>query len=573
MWVKGVNLNYTELKKFLEDSDVRWKPLKDAVKKDREFISGKQFEDVDNKIVGTYRLKDCVNIVQNSCNSITNNYSKFPYSWFTDKQDVNSAIDSFLNTNSNGNASVEALYNAVSFGVGVMTLSTDYNQFSGQIEPIIYSINDIEKVYFDPSMTTLNGQDAMKAAIVEIKSKLWVKDNIGQEFVADETSHTIYNAGNVDSFNFSFNSKLEQPVITYYEKANNEVYVYTFTGGKQVGEPQSIRSNFIPVLPVFGELTWDNGKPTYQGIVRKTKSVQKLLNYCYMQLCERLAISPKNVFMGTREQFKGVEQYWRDSGKNLNPLLLYNGTNKKGETLAAPVKVDNTVRYDDLSGIMATVLDMITSITGVQSTGLADDNKTATASVLEHNAYSNNVSHFYNHLKQTFKLAGTIFCQMLSLDVNMVEVIQGVDELHQNVEARQVLSTLLSVMPDKANIIVNGILSTYPQNTVVQNTLMALNNDGKSPREIELEKALEETTKQLEQAQNQNVAFEKQLAMEQMKLDAQVTMHHEDNQLKALIEDNKSNTDIQKELIKVQADSDKQMKEIFADAASKAENL
>lgn len=554
-------MEFSEVKKFLDESQSRWKTLKEHVKEDREFLSGSQFSDVDEKLTGRYRIKDCINIISNSCNSIVNNYGKFPFSWLTDITDANNAIDAFLHSNGNENATTQVLYNAVAFGLGVLAISTDYNIFNNQVEPIIYSVQNVENVYLDPCISTINGQDATKAAIVEIKSRQFIKNNYGDEFL--ESAYTDV------SNQFSFDKKIEQPIITYYVKENDVVKVYTFTNGRLVDE-NMLHSNFIPIIPVFGENTWDDGKMSYQGIVRKAKPVQRLLNYCYMQLCERLSISPKNVYMATRDMVQGVEQYWKDSSRNLNPLLIYNGKDSKGNILNPPVKVDNRVQFDDLTGIMANIMDLMTSITGVNPVGLADDNKTATASVLEHNAYNNNVSHFYDHLKQSFKLAGSVFCQMLALPVNYLECIQGVDEMHANVEARQVLSSLLQVMPDKAQTIITGILSTYPTNMVIQNTLMALNQSAKSPREIELEKALEETTKQLEAAQNQNAAFDKQLALEKLKLDQQYAMHREDNALKSIIEDAKNDTDIKKEYLKESHELNKEREKVMMETVKEA---
>lgn len=556
-------MEYNEIKQYLSDSDSRWKSLKDKIKDDRLFISGEQFSDDDDKILGKYRLKNAINIVNNTCNSIVNNYSKFPFTWYTDINEINDAIHMFFNTNNNGDASRNTLLSSVSFGLGVFALSTDLNVYTGNVEPIIYNIPNVENVYLDPSISTKNGSDACRCAIIEKKSKQYIKNTYGEDFVKSEHSGK-------ESFDIDLNPKIEQAIVTFYEKTNSGVEVTVWTNGQLV-DTNTLNISFIPVIPVFGEEVWEDNEVSYQGLVRKIKPIQKLLNLSVLQLSERLAVSPKPVFMATREQVNGVEDYWKNMTKSLNPLLIYNGYDKKGNALQAPNRVDNTVHFEDLNGVMSSVLNLMTSITGINPTGLADDNKTATASLLEQNAYSNNISHFYANLKQSFKLAGTIFCQLIKAPISFLEVIQGVEELNSNIEARQVLSSLMQVMPDKSDLIIRSILSTYPNNMVINNVAAMLDN--KSPREIELEKLVEQANQTIKMYEgkvaemtNEMSNYDKQLQLEAMKMQSNIIQHQEDNRVKLAIEDAKNNTSLLETEMKLQAEDDKQVKDIIAKA-------
>lgn len=556
-------MEYDEIKQYLSDSDSRWKSLKDKIKDDRAFISGEQFSDDDDKILGKYRLKNAINIVNNTCNSIVNNYSKFPFTWYTDINEINDAIHVFFNTNNNGDASRNTLLSSVSFGLGVFALSTDLNVYTRNVEPVIYNIPNIENVYLDPSISTKNGADACRCAIIEKKSKLHIKNKYGEDFVKNEHSGK-------ESFDIDLNPKIEQAIVTFYEKTNNGVEVTIWTNGQLV-DTNTLNISFIPVIPVFGEEVWEDNEVSYQGLVRKIKPIQKLLNLSVLQLSERLAVSPKPVFMATREQVNGVEDYWKNMTKSLNPLLIYNGYDKKGNALQAPNRVDNTVHFEDLNGVMSSVLNLMTSITGINPTGLADDNKTATASLLEQNAYGNNISHFYANLKQSFKLAGTIFCQLINAPISFLEVIQGVEEMNSNIEARQVLSSLMQVMPDKSDFIIRSILSTYPNNMVINNVADMLDN--KSPREVELEKLVEQANQTIKMYEgkvaemtNEMSNYDKQLQLEAMKMQSSIIQHQEDNRIKLAIEDANNNTSLLETEMKLQAEDNKQVKDIIANA-------
>lgn len=437
------------------------------------------------------------------------------------------------------------------------------NVYTGNVEPIIYNIPNVENVYLDPSISTKNGADACRCAIIEKKSKQYIKNTYGEDFVKSEHSGK-------ESFDIDLNPKIEQAIVTFYEKTNAGVEVTVWTNGQLV-DTNTLNISFIPVIPVFGEEVWEDDEVSYQGLVRKIKPIQKLLNLSVLQLSERLAVSPKPVFMATREQVNGVEDYWKNMTKSLNPLLIYNGYDKKGNALQAPNRVDNTVHFEDLNGVMSSVLNLMTSITGINPTGLADDNKTATASLLEQNAYSNNISHFYANLKQSFKLAGTIFCQLIKAPISFLEVIQGVEEMNSNIEARQVLSSLMQVMPDKSDLIIRSILSTYPNNMVINNVAAMLDN--KSPREIELEKLVEQANQTIKMYEgkvaemtNEMSNYDKQLQLESMKMQSNIIQHQEDNRVKLAIEDAKNNTSLLETEMKLQAEDDKQVKDIIAKA-------
>lgn len=553
-------MDFSNVRKFLDSSDHRWKDLKDKVKSDRDFLSGCQYDADDEKMIGKYRINNTVNIVANTCNSIANEYAKFPFIWTTDIDAVNTAIQQFLHTNNNGSASKESLFNSTSFGLGVMVLSTDTNLFTGNIEPILYSIKNVENVYLDPTISTINGQDAQKGAIVEIKSRAYIRDNFGEEFLESKSGQCI-------NENIDYDRKVEQPVITYYFKEQGKVFITKWTNGVCVFET-TLPISFIPVVPVFGEAVWDNGKPSYQGIVRKIRPVQKLLNLSLMQLSERLAMSPKNTWLATRQQVEGVENYFKESGRNLNPLLIYNGTDKKGNKIDPPTRLDNQVQFNDLQGIINSILDLMTSISGVRSTGIADIEKTATESVLEASAYQNNVSHFYDNLKSSFKLIGTIFCQLIQAPISYIETVAGVEELHQNVEARSVIQNLIAVDPQNSKMYVQALLQTYPNNSSLS-TLMTAMSQGKTPRELQLEAlagqadlTIKEKDATIAELQKQLDDFNNQLALEKMKIESNVLVKQEDNRVKLAIADAENNTELLKEEMRMQREDDKEVARI-----------
>ena len=174
-----------KFKEFEKRSRKKWKSTLNRIKEDRKYLGGDQLAKEDVDILGKDRASNKLNIVANAVRTIVNTYREQPYRWRVvdnstgkDSELFNQAGVTFLESPENSTACLEALESSVSFGLGVLVITTDYG-VDGNPEPTLYTITDLENVYLDPEMTKLNGSDANEAAIVELKSRRWVENNYG----------------------------------------------------------------------------------------------------------------------------------------------------------------------------------------------------------------------------------------------------------------------------------------------------------------------------------------------------------------------------------------------------------
>lgn len=487
-----------KFKKFQSRSKSAYTELYDRIRNDRSFVSGaKQWTKDDDNYIDPARNRITVNVLSNQCHSVANQYSTYPFTWYTGDPNIDREVDNFFSNDANRFASEEALLDAVSFGMGVIALGSD-TDVSGQEIPVIYSITDPERVLLDPDSVDLDGGDAMEGALIDYRSREWIRVHMGDEYVPSKDAQMIVtNASCKDLV----------PIVTYYYLDTDGCHVVTFVNDRTFGESEDnvIPIHRIPIFPVWGEKTWDdNDKPTYCGLVSKAKDVQRIVNYSMTQLIDRLALSPKGQWVGYMESFKGYSNYYKRAGSGQNPIIPAQRLANDGTTvLDLPKRLDANIQFSDLQGIMEGTLNMMSSITGVDSKGLADveNDVTATAVLYTSKVFQNNVKHYFSHLRTSFKALGDTVMVLMGHQGVTVDVAQGPDAYMEMQTARQELTALMGVVePNQKRALVNAILRTHPDNQILAQLYVDLNSM-KEPTAMEMQ--MQQVAMQMKEALDQ----------------------------------------------------------------------
>ena len=444
-------------KKFERESYDYYKDLYEQIKKDRQFIAGNQSDDLDHTLtdasIGEGVPLMSLNVVQNAVRSIVNTYLPNQYKWqYTNSQGVdanlNSIADQFLSDPDNSTATVEALTNAVGTALGVLVFSNDYD-IDGSIKPVLYSVNDVTNVRLDPNASKLNFADATKAAIVELKSKDWFKTNYGIEYLNEYYKPLI-------DISEDYDRKTLMPLVTYWEKEDNQVICYKLAGSELLEEPQTLPYSYIPVVPVFGESDWISAsKQSWTGITTIMRPIQRMINYAYRQIIIRASKVPKNTWVGGDEALQGREKYWQNSERNLNPIRIYNEYSKDHtRKLDPPHREDNQIVFNDVSELMDKSLQMTNSIVGIPAIGLESQiERTATEVLANQKTFNNNVRNYIYHLKYSMQLIGLLFAEEMYKQPLYgkikVSVVAGPDDAMSKQEARVQLAAYANLITDE----------------------------------------------------------------------------------------------------------------------------
>ena len=444
-------------KKFERASYDKYKDLYNQIKLDRKFISGDQCDDLDHALtdatIGEGVPLMSLNVVKNAIRTIVNTYLPNQYKWqYTNSQGVdtnlNAVADQFLSDADNSTATVEALTNAVGTALGVLVFSNDYD-IDGSIKPVLYSIPDVTNVRLDPNASKLNFADATKAAIVELKSKDWFKTNYGIEYLNEYYKPLI-------DISEEYDRKTLMPLITYYEKEDNQIICYKLAGSELLEEPQTLPYSYIPVVPVLGESDWaSNSKQSWTGITTIMRPIQRMINYAYRQIIIRASKVPKNTWVGGDEALQGREKYWQNSERNLNPIRIYNEYSKDHtRKLDPPHREDNQIVFEDVTALMDKSLQMTNSIVGIPAIGLESQiERTATEVLANQKTFNNNVRNYIYHLKYSMQLIGLLFAEEMYKQPLYgkikVSVVAGPDDAMSKQEARVQLTAYANLITDE----------------------------------------------------------------------------------------------------------------------------
>ena len=507
-------------KKFESASYTKFKDLFEQIKLDRKFISGDQVDTLDHTLtdasIGEGVPLMSLNVVKNAIRTVVNTYLPNTYKWqYTNEQGVdanlNTIADQFLSDADNSTATVEALSNAVGTALGVLVFSNDYD-IDGSIKPVLYSIPDVTNVRLDPNASKLNFADATKAAIVELKSKDWFKTNYGIDYLNEYYKPLI-------DISEDYDRKSLMPLVTYYEKEDNQVICYKLAGSELLEDPQVLPYSYIPVVPVFGESDWANAsKQSWTGITTIMRPIQRMINYAYRQIIIRASKVPKNTWVGGDEALQGREKYWQNSERNLNPIRIYNEYSKDHtRKLDPPHREDNQIVFNDVSELMDKSLQMTNSIVGIPAIGLESQiERTATEVLANQKTFNNNVRNYIYHLKYSMQLIGLLFAEEIYKQPLYgkikVTVVAGPDDAMSKQEARVQLSTyanLITSDEDKRKLLMAecAIENDNPYINSFANSLQPQPTQG----EIQAQQMLQQANTEIKNRDAQILELQKQL--------------------------------------------------------------
>ena len=572
-------------KKFESASYTKYKDLYDQIREDRKFIGGEQADKLDHTLtdatIGEGVPLMSLNVVKNAIRTVVNTYLPNQYKWqYTNSQGVdanlNTLADQFLSDADNSTATIEALTNSVGTALGVLVFSNDYD-IDGSIKPVLYSIPDVTNVRLDPNASKLNFADATKAAIVELKSKDWFKTNYGIEYLNEYYKPLI-------DISEEYDRKTLMPLITYWEKEDNQVICYKLAGSELLEEPQTLPYSYIPVVPVFGESDWASAsKQSWTGITTIMRPIQRMINYAYRQIIIRASKVPKNTWVGGDEALQGREKYWQNSERNLNPIRIYNEYSKDHtRKLDPPHREDNQIVFNDVSELMDKSLQMTNSIVGIPAIGLESQiERTATEVLANQKTFNNNVRNYIYHLKYSMQLIGLLFAEEMYKQPLYgkikVSVVAGPDDAMSKQEARVQLAAyanLITSDEDKRKLLMaecsiendnpyinNFANSLQPQptqgelqaqqmlqqaNTEIKNRDAQILELQKQVNELQLQQQLQAySTEQQILLNNQKFEHEKEMKL----LDAKITAGNPAEIAKTQAEIDKAQMSVEKEAI------------------------
>jgi hypothetical protein len=354
----------------------------------------------------------------------------------------------------------DALDKAVEFSVdcgrGYFGLRTEYASDDSFGQDICFRmIPDPFKVYFDPWSTTADGSDAKRAMIIEdlprdqveleypdVELAEWPEGATGDRDWMSETGIRLAEYYEIieepadlvqlaDGRTVWAEKATPEDVIVATRRSKRKTCRWYKIAGNTILEEGTFPSQYIPIIPVYGEECWLDGKHEINGLVRQAKDPQKLFNVWLSTTAEQVALQPKSPFVGPDEAFQGHEDKWATANNVNHAYLPYNQWDEQGRPIERPDRQPPPPVPTGYVEQMQVALDGIRAAVGMEDPSVGagqgpDQSGRAIRSLIEQSDIS--TSHFADNLAKSVAHAGRILIEVIPQVFDTARVLRILGE-------------------------------------------------------------------------------------------------------------------------------------------------
>lgn len=245
---------------------------------------------------------------------------------------------------------------AISGGYGYFRINTRYaDEASFEQEAYIERILNPDSVYLDPGDMTMDGSTAEFGFVFddmeedEFKEKYpkasldgfdkkcegnwWgeKKVRVAEYFYKEYETKTIYllSTGEVvdekPELGVVDEREVRVPTVKWCKMTANEILEETTWLGK-----------YIPIVPVYGEEAWLDGRRKIFSLTYQAQDPQRMLNYWVSADTELMALQPKAPYVGAIGSFDSKKGQWQSANVRNPAYLEYDPVITENGTMAPP---------------------------------------------------------------------------------------------------------------------------------------------------------------------------------------------------------------------------------------------
>lgn len=306
---------------------------------------------------------------------------------------------------------------SIKSSIGFIRVDHDYVGDKGfDQELLIKRVVNPQSCYIDPNSIESDGSDAMYGFVLEEMSyKDFNKrypDRTAQSFGEDSPSKAPQDQ---DKFTIAEYFRIvEEEEAVKSDDGQKErkvikrkVMRYKLSGA-EVLEETTFPGKYIPIVPVYGEEAWIEGKRNLFSLIRKSKSSQQLFNLGMSLDIEVLMMQPQAPFIGVAGQFSGFEDGYADPGKVA--VLQHTGKDVDGNQVPAPQRLAPPQGSAGFAGMSLQAAQNIKATTGLYDANIGiRSQETSGIAIQRRQQQGNNATfHFGDNLVRSITHVGKI---------------------------------------------------------------------------------------------------------------------------------------------------------------------
>lgn len=386
----------------------------------------------------------------------------------------------------------------------------------------------------------------------------------------------------------------------------SKVMRYILSGAEELAAT-SFPGKYIPIVPVYGEEAWIDGKRQLYSLIRKSKDAQKMYNYWKSLETELLMKQPNAPIMAGAGQVENYAADWQNPGKAM--VLRYETHDADGNVMPAPQRLaPPTIPTGIVNAARATV-DDIKATMGIYNASLGEASNETSGIAISRRKEEGDVAtyHFGDNLVRSITHVGRVLVcaipevydtgriiQITGMEdepkqvgVNgvmapeqerpfdlrkgeySVRVITGASNLTKRQEAAEFFGEVVKSQPELINVmgdllfknmdIAGGQEMAERMKKVIDPKFLD-DDKGLDPEKEQLKAALQEAQMMMQQMQEQVQVAAKEAQDEIANMQLEIANKEKEILLKGVSEENKQKLETQKlklEILKMQLERKK----------------
>lgn len=312
---------------------------------------------------------------------------------------------------------------AVKCGIGFMRLDHDYcDDDSDEQEVVFKTVPDPLSCWLDPGSVEYDGRDAMGAIALEpINKKEFERSYPGKKFV----SFTDPKAKEVKDSIIIGEIFIKELSGKRGKKAT--IYRYKFSGEEMLAKTR-FPGKYIPIVPIYGEVTWIEGKRIIASLIRQARDPQLRLNHWACKEQEILNMAPIAPVMAEEGTLVNERGQWQSPGSEM--VLEYRKTNLDGDPANIPTRLQPPPVPTGIINAMEGAKQNIKESLGMYNASIGEKSNEVSGVAIDARKSEGDVAtfHFPDNVRRSYGHMGEIAIEMFPEIYDTPRIVQTLND-------------------------------------------------------------------------------------------------------------------------------------------------
>jgi hypothetical protein len=278
------------------------------------------------------------------------------------------------------------------------------------------TVEEFTEMYPDAEPCSFGETQASRAP--EIKDKI----TIAEYFYIDDSEEE---RGMLDDGSYEVASKNKK--YKQKRKVKNKTIMRCWVSGKDVLEkPSKFPGKYIPIIPVYGEEAWIDGKRNLYSLIRKSKSAQAMYNLWKSLETELLLKQQQAPVQAAVGQMRNFEEDWKNPDKSM--VLYYHQTDANGDPAPAPQRLQPPTVPTGIVNAARETVDDIKATMGLYNASIGQRGNETSGIAIQRRQQEGDVAtaHFNDNLIRAITHVGKIIVCALPEVEDTARVVQTI---------------------------------------------------------------------------------------------------------------------------------------------------